>query len=140
MTEERKKWEDIYRATDYVCPEAGITLIPGEPCAILGQLTSGFDEKGYAFITAWNPGSEPVSSAQNRKQNSLLEERITQGRYIYFEGKGIPREEGWEPEDSYLILGIKKNEALALGKEFGQRAILCGHGSEKTELLFIEDF
>lgn len=139
MTDERKKWEELYRATDYHCPDAAVTVKPGFSSETMARLTAGLPEKGYAFITAWNPGSEPVSSARNLKQNSMLEKIITQKQYIYFEAKGIPHQQGWQPEDSFLILGITRDDAAALGREFNQRAILYGRGAEPPQLLFMED-
>ncbi len=140
LSEVRKKLDELYRATDYESSQAGVTLRAGQPSEAMLRLTSSFQEKGYAFITAWNPGSEPVSSAWNRKQNSLLEEQLTRKRYIYFEGKGIPHTEGWNPEESFLILGITKEDAIALGREFSQNAILYGSGGNAPELLFIDDY
>lgn len=140
MTEQRKKLEELYRATDYESPQAGVTLKAGQPSEAMARLTSSFEEKGYAFITAWNPGSEPATSAQNRRQNSMLEERLTELRYIYFEGRGVPHTERWTPEESFLILGITKEDALSLGREFSQTAILYGTSSGAPELLFTEDY
>lgn len=140
MTDQRKKLEELYRATDYECMQAGVVLKVGQPSQTIARLMMLSEEKGYAFITAWNPGSEPVSSAQNRKQNSMLEERLTEERYLYFQGRGVPHAEGWDPEESFLILGISKKEAIALGKEFGQTAILFGRGGGEPDLLFMDDF
>ena len=40
----------------------------------------------------------------------------------------------WVPEDSYLILGIPRTDAISLGYDFGQNAIVVGRIGNPAEL------
>jgi hypothetical protein len=49
---------------------------------------------------------------------------------------GIPDRAGWMPEDSLLVLDIPREEAGALGRRFGQAAIVVG-GKGAPELVYL---
>ena len=51
------------------------------------------------------------------------------------EGRGIGSDPDWVPEDSYLIIGIPRADAISLGYDFGQNAIVVGRIGNPAELV-----
>ena len=57
--------------------------------------------------------------------------------YMTFEGHGVGQDPTWEPELSLFIIGISKDDALKIGKEFEQNAIVYGLINETPQLLIL---
>jgi hypothetical protein len=55
--------------------------------------------------------------------------------YTAFPGEGIGDDGQWPPERSLLILGIARDDARRLGREFGQLAIVHGEKGGPAMLL-----
>jgi hypothetical protein len=105
--------------------------------------------QSWAFITAFNPYSQKKPLEENQYKNLLLLEHLLQTcpqyelRYAfgvssdYDHSKGLAEQPNleWNPEESFVILGISREEAVALGKAYQQNAILFGEISKPTELL-----
>ena len=49
-------------------------------------------------------------------------------------GRGIPDDSAWEPEESMLAIGVSREEALSLGRRFGQNAVVWGERGGGAEL------
>jgi Protein of unknown function (DUF3293) len=73
-------------------------------------------------LTAWNPGHERLRDAVNAHANRRLEARIRESRPTVFEARG-ESPEGDHAEDSFVVIGLEREAALALGREFRQAAI-----------------
>ena len=118
-------------------PAGTLVLRHGERAAALDALLEpGASE--WAFITAWNPGSRRLSRPENeRRQRELV--RSISGRYRLYPGAGggdASGQEAWPAELSVLVLGIPLEEALGLGRAWGQHAILAGTRDERRGWLF----
>ena len=50
--------------------------------------------------------------------------------YKFFEGEGVGEDKTWEPEISYLVVGISHEDAIKIGKFFEQNAIVIGKFNE----------
>ncbi|GIS62390.1 MAG: hypothetical protein CM1200mP2_46150 [Planctomycetaceae bacterium] len=48
---------------------------------------------------------------------------------------GCSRRRDWEPEISLLVLGIERDDAVAIGRRFDQVAIVCGRTGGVAELV-----
>ncbi|MBA2527011.1 MAG: DUF3293 domain-containing protein [Pyrinomonadaceae bacterium] len=57
--------------------------------------------------------------------------------YELMEGFGRGDDPIWPPEKSLLILEIGQDDATALAKDFGQRAIVIGCVQKRPELLML---
>ena len=115
------------------------TFFPGESVDIrIGILHPRLDEliggRPWAFISACNPGS--VLCSDNAARHTRLIEKLDDLGYRHFPGTGIPLEGGWPPETSLLVCGIGDREAVALGLEFGQHAIVCGECGKAARLVW----
>ena len=128
-----------YLRTTYRVTNNGlaIDIRIGERSAPLDALLAKHSARAWAFITAWNPASKKLDDAENRRRQEQLEADVKQGGYVFYRGAGVPNEKDWQPEESILILGIERGEAVQLGKKFGQAAIVIGALSTLPELVFL---
>ena len=126
-----------YRA--FIDDENQLDIIVGQANHALDQLLSSRGADSYAFITAWNPFSKTVSEEQNHIANEALKSEL--GQYSVYEGIGIPKQPSkWEGEQSFLILGINRDEATRLGTKYEQNAIIYGEaGSEPVLLMLVQE-
>jgi hypothetical protein len=92
----------------------------------------------YAFVTAYNPYSALKSHEENRKLNEALFRDLID-EYQLFEGEGVGEDISWDPEKSFLVLGITLDDAKAIGVKYSQNAIVFGRIGEKPELLVLVD-
>jgi hypothetical protein len=115
-----------YRRTEYRVADEGysFTLHVDQACSALLECLRHFKVTEAAYITAWNPRSEPTSSARNEAaQRALASEVLERGwRLLY--GEGVGADAGWPPEPSLLVLGIAFEAACGLGRKYGQNAIV----------------
>ena len=89
----------------------------------------------WCFITAWNPLSVEFSTAENVVRNEKLKADLE--KYKILEGEGRDSNGEWQPERSFLVLGISKKDAKTLAAKFGQRAIVFGETGKPAELIEI---
>jgi hypothetical protein len=92
----------------------------------------------YAFVTAYNPYSALKTYEENRELNEALYRDLID-HYQLFEGEGVGEDISWEPEKSFLVLGITLDDAKAIGVKYSQNAIVFGRIGEKPELLVLVD-
>jgi hypothetical protein len=101
-----------------------VVLKVGEYNDCLANLYRTTGTQCAAYITAWNPASVPLTEAQNRARHTELLASLKTRRHTYEEGYGRDPTGQWPPERSVLVLGIPGDEACAVGREFGQAAIV----------------
>lgn len=124
-----------YETTDYRVGDV-FTIRCGETTPPLDDLLSAGGHDSWAFLTAWNPGSIRHDDADNRRRMIDLSARIALLGLATLEGEGVGTEGEWPPEPSLLVLGLGVPEALALGREYGQVAIVVGRRGEPARLVF----
>jgi hypothetical protein len=90
------------------------------------------------FVTASNPGSLANSEYENARRNAELEQALREAGLPYLQGSGVPDVSGWQAEDSYLVLGMSKPDAIALAKRWGQCAVVWGTRGSTPELVWID--
>lgn len=124
-----------YRRTRYQAETPLGTLVVriGEANALLDRLLIGHHDRHWAYISAWNPGSQALSVEHNQRRQRALEAILTTRHYPFYSGFGQPDPEHdghWIPEASVLILGISLEQAIKLAQRFGQWGLVHGqHGS-----------
>ncbi len=118
-------WE-AYRRTTYVArtPEGELRLRIGRVEPGLDALLARTGAEAWAFVTAWNPGSRPTSPAVNAVRQAELAREVAARGWIALEGEGVGDDGAWPPEPSLLVLGPTREEARALGRRFGQNAVV----------------
>jgi len=107
-------------------PLGEIRLRIGIANSLLAQLLSQFAVDEWAFITSYNPGSQALPEDENTQRQIELKDRLQKDGFQIFSGEGKGDDSEWPPEPSFLVLGVNKNHAIAIGKDFGQNAIVAG--------------
>ena len=140
MDGQRDPLDAVYRATTYrvETPGGPLDLRIGEPAPALDSLLAALGLGSWAFVSAANPGSRPASQADNQRAHSALLAHVREGGWPAFEGVGLPATPGWAPERSLLIAGITHDDALRLGREFGQNAVLLGVPGAPAQLAWVD--
>ena len=127
-----------YKQTTYAVPSLKINIRIGEKCPLLDQLLQKLERRSWCFVTAWNPQSRLLSDEENQKRNHKLKESLIQSGYIYYDGLGVGDNGQWPPEESILVIGINRLEALEIAKEWEQNAIVFGEIDEKASLILLK--
>lgn len=126
-----------YCRTRFFVNDAGreVCFTNGSSSARLDALLARHRVSKWAFITAWNPASTLLSRADNDEQQRKLVRQIASSRYEWLPGEGRGEDPSWAPEESLLVLNIPEGKAVALGRLFGQMAILVGRRGSPARLV-----
>ena len=111
-----------------------IFLRVGEPSAELESWLAAHDSTRFAFLSAANPGSVPLSATENRRRHQRLLERLKATGLPTLPGESYEATSGGWREASLLVAGLEREAAIALAREFGQVALLCGAIGGAVEL------
>lgn len=94
-----------------------------------------------AFLTAANPGGVKVSDTVNLRAESELSEKLDALDLPTLPGIGLDADESsdWPGERSVLVLGLTRENAIRLGLEHGQLAIVWCPATAIPELLMLDE-
>ncbi|HET7401073.1 MAG TPA: GNAT family N-acetyltransferase [Usitatibacter sp.] len=114
---------DLYRESTYrFCDDSGIVALRiGEPSAALRALMQSRGVATAAYLTAWNPASEPLPFEVNRQRNDRLRAELGSMGFEYLDGEG--GKDDWL-EESYLVPGVSLEDAHDLASRHGQAAFV----------------
>lgn len=129
------KLVDAYRAAHYAVPP-DIVLRVGEPNARLDALLDQMRAASAAFVTAANPGSRPRSKEENAAALAELDREVAASGHDSCPAEGREPDGTWR-EPSRLVLGIERAAAEALGRRFGQNAIVFVEKGQAPELVLL---
>ena len=115
-----------YRATLYCVRVGRVALVIriGEISAGLRAVLQAHNCRGFAFITAWNPGSRKLSRRENNLRHARLLGDLRRKRLRIYPGWGRSADGRWR-EKSVFVPGIRLREAVALGSRYGQLMIVA---------------
>ncbi|NVO58227.1 DUF3293 domain-containing protein [Rhodobacteraceae bacterium B1Z28] len=126
-------WAGYRTATYEVFASEGTFLLElGKPNPALEALLDLHNADHAAFITASNPGARKLTDEENRIRAAELHRECTMRRYHLLPGRGGAPDWGWE--ESLLVLGITEADALMLGQQFGQDAVLVTDNRRHIQL------
>jgi hypothetical protein len=114
-----------------------LVLRIGEPNPDLDELLAAEGATTAAFVTAANPRGVASSAWQNEIANAALVETQTKAGYACFEGEGRDPQKRWTPERSVLLIGIPRAAAEAVGRAFGQNAIVFAETGRAPQLVVL---
>lgn len=124
-TSSRARLERAYRRTAYRV-EAGqesfefrIGVRPPKLDALLDRQKA----RSWAFMTAYNPYSQPIADRANRRRQAAFERSLPLP-YLHGMGRGLIG--NWKPEASVLLLGITPQRARRLASRWEQAAVVVG--------------
>jgi hypothetical protein len=132
-----RKLIEAYQNADYVVfAEPQFVLKIGEPSSRLDALLEHEGATTAAFLTAANPRSKPQTAAQNASALSALDQLVAAAGYPWRAGEGREPDGSWA-EPSRLVIGIYRDNAEALGRLFGQNAIVFMEKGAAPELVVL---
>jgi hypothetical protein len=109
----------------------------GQRSAELASLHLASAVTSSAFLTAWNPHSVPQPENINRAAQERLQRALVAMGLTLLDGFGEDPSGAWAGEPSTLVLGISRSEAVRVGREFGQLAIVWIGESAVPELVVL---
>ena len=127
-----------YLDTDYqVRAEVPFTLKIGLANELLAALHKSQRVASSAFITACNPLSLPLDELANAERQSALASELKFRSLIFVQGLGQHPSGDWPAEPSYLVFGVSREAAKALGVRFEQNAIVWTGADAVPELVLL---
>ena len=126
-----------YEDSDYVVydkPE--LVLKIGVPSPRLDALLEKELAPCAAFVTAANPRSKPRTQEENAEALAGLDQLLAASGYPSRKGEGREANGSWV-EPSRLVIGITRENAEALGRLFGQNAIVFIEKGRAPELVVL---
>ena len=128
---------EAYKNTTYLVysPIGEIDIRIGVMNPLLQQLLLNNSSESWAFITACNPYSVMQNEDVNTLLNTQLERYLLEKQYLFFKGMGVGDDDSWEPEASFMVLDIRIEDAIKLGRQFKQNAIVVGVIGTSAELI-----
>jgi hypothetical protein len=127
-----------YLETHYhVRGNAPTTLKIGETNATLAVLHRAADVECSAFVTAFNPFSGEQPADVNAARQQELARVLAQRGLTTIDGLGEHPTNGWDGEASFLALGLALDDAIQLGKQHGQNAIVWAGIDAMPQLILL---
>jgi hypothetical protein len=127
-----------YRETDYrVLEGLPTTLHVDAVCPELLLLHARYQANCSAFITACNPlGTRTAAPLNAQRQEALLAE-LSRRKLVALRGIGQHPTNAWPGEPSFLVPGVTRRDAQALGRRFEQNAIVWSGRDALPELILL---
>jgi hypothetical protein len=127
-----------YRETDYrVLEGLPTTLHVDAVCPELLILHARYQAHCSAFITACNPLGRGAAAALNAQRHETLLAELSRRKLVAIRGIGQHPTNKWPGEPSFLVLGITRRAARALGRQFEQNAIIWAGLDAVPELILL---
>ena len=128
-----------YQATEYrACiDDESLILKIGQRSDELAHIFQFSDQSGATFITAENPFSQTVTSAENATNQRRLHDDLTALGATIFEGVGQGQDPNWAAEASFLAIGVSRAQARELGQKYRQNAIVWIDADTIPELILL---
>ena len=128
---------DAYTKADYVIfSDRQLVLRVGEKNPPLDELIKAEGATTAAFVSAANPRGEKRSEKENGVANAALQSFVQAAGYPHYWGEGRDPFGGWS-EPSFLVIGIYRVNAEALGQLFEQNAIVFCEVARAPELIIL---
>ena len=129
-----------YRRTAFIAdtPVGRLVLRVGERCSELDALLAASGVRTWTYVTAFNPGSVQLTPEENAARQRQLECSMADLGLVSYLGEGVGSDGRWPAEPSVLVLGIGRNDARRLGREYGQLAVVFGEIQREAELLLCD--
>lgn len=125
-----------YKATEFWVEDHGerFCIMVDKRSLELDRFLTLHRVESWAYVTAHNQRFQLLILGDNALRHQQLLDRIVRDGYSVLEGRGIGSDPDWVPEDSYLIINIPRADAISLGYDFGQNAIVVGRIGNPSRL------
>lgn len=127
-----------FKKTQFIAklPAGELTITIGATDADLTVLMDSHSVSTAAYITAWNPYSQPTSADVNRNANLSLERLLQQSGLPFWPCDGKDPAGQWPAEPGFLVLGADRRWLRKLGRKFRQHALVIARRNGKPKLLW----
>ena len=130
-----------YEDSDFhIAADPPFVMHPDQQCAQLAALydsTSTISTTSCAYISACNPNGETADATKNAgRQEALINTLETRG-LPYLRGAAEDPRGKYPPEPGCLILGISRDDAIAIGGQLQQNAILFASADATPRLVLL---
>jgi hypothetical protein len=112
-----------YRAARYRIEDA-FDLAIDAPNSALATWQADHGVTCSALITACNPASRPHSERRNQMATRQLEAELCRRKLAFSPALALDTAGNWPAEPGFLVAGLAGEAAVALGRRFGQNAIV----------------
>jgi len=113
---------------------APLESVPAEAYTNPETVMAAIRHGRYTIVTGNNPGTEEVPPEKNAELTAAFKKELDDKGIEYI--GPLPSKYENIPEDSFLLVNVNPEEALALGKKFGQSAIASPKGLYFTDGAF----
>lgn len=137
---ERQRLQAAYERTEYrvFAPDGTMVIQVGQLVPSLDVLLGEIGVEEWAFLTAYNPRSQLLEPSHNQQRQQRLRSELESTGLGVVPGEGAGLEPGWEPEPSFLVLGLDRDSALDLARRYEQHAIVVGKRGERASLVWCD--
>lgn len=125
----RASLEPVYLAAHYIVelPEGPVTLRPETPAPAFATRLNNEGCTSATLLTAFNPGSRPLSDHANTERAEQLERRVAQSGLRAWPTTHRDPEGQWPDEHGLCILDLPAEQLDAWLTEFAQNAAVVVH-------------
>lgn len=129
---------ESYRQTHFrVLTETPFVVKIEESSNELRQLHEDAGVECSAFLTAYNPFSQPLTDAENQARQTKLRGLLAEAQLQVRDGFGEDPTGQWPGEPSLLALGLSRDETIELGHLFDQNAVVWSGVDGVPELILL---
>lgn len=121
-----------YLATEYTCGRFVLKIGRVHPYFNDFLAREGFST--YAFITSWNPRSQPLSEAKNLARAQNFQQSLKARGLDFMPGAAHDPTGNWATEEGVFIFDAATEFILALATTWEQNAVVIGSRGGVPEL------
>lgn len=88
-----------------------------------------------AYVTSDNPGSRPLSPAENKRRRRRLKAELLQQFSEVYRGRSIADDGKWPVERGFWIRPVDRNRAVDIAQRWDQNAIVFVDAKGAAELV-----
>lgn len=117
-------------------PPTRFTLCIGHYSPALARLMWRHNAGTVAILTAYNPGAKPASAQANIHAQQTLLDAIHKLDLFHCHGENAASDGTGHIEPTVVVLGIHRDQALALAQQFRQLAFVFSDANAIPELIW----
>lgn len=127
-----------YRETHYKAPGFELTLLIDQPSQALDLAHRRHRSDCSAFITACNPYSAELTSAENELRQQSLANELRSRSLAFVDGLGEHPSNGWAGEPSFLVFGLTLEAAKTLCTRLEQNGFVWTGADAVPRLILLK--